>query len=92
MSVARLTGDERATYLIGLAFRQFLMSAPDDDPMREAVWKAYVAVLDRQLADGDHVHVMTWTGLADESWMVDPHQPKAESLKAGRDLSDEIPW
>jgi hypothetical protein len=93
MSTKRLTHDERATFLIGQAFRRYIESGKDDAAVRKLVWDTYVRVVDAELTPDEHGYVMVTTGFTDSSWFdpayVDP--PVRES-DAGDLTDDELPF
>ena len=91
MSTKRLTQDERATFLIGQAFRRYFENAKHDTSERQRVWAAYVRVVDAELTPDEHAHVMTMTGYIDASWLT-PDDPLAWGSENGELFDDEIPF
>jgi hypothetical protein len=71
MSTDRLTADERATYLIGQAFRRVMDRDITDTPaaILELAWSAYSAVLPAALTPDECDTVMTTTGFVGEGWL-----------------------
>lgn len=77
MSTDRLTADERATYLIGQAFRRIMDADPASFPeaIRAQAWGAYAEVLPAALTPEEVDSVMTTTGLVGEGWLDMPAEP-----------------
>ena len=98
MSTKHLNAGERATYLIGAAFRRFFDNAETDPRVHALAWAAYVRVLDASLTPDEHHHVMVTTGYTDESWMVTQSDPPAvETATSPRSTEpnghdDDIPF
>lgn len=92
MSTKRLTQDERASFLIGRAFRRYMERANADTPERKLVWDAYVRVVDAELTPDEHTHVMVTTGFTDASWFTLPDDPLAWDSKEGEFSDDEAPF
>lgn len=91
MSLRRLTADERATFLIGVAFRRFFADAKVDQRAHKLVWAAYVRAVDASLTPDEHHHVMIETGFTDESWMVVPDAYDAEiDAEVGLSETEEV--
>jgi hypothetical protein len=84
MSTDRLTADERATYLIGQAFRRIMANYSPNFPeaVRAQAWSAYAEVLPAALTPEEVDTVMTTTGLVGEGWIDFPPVPQAVTGQA----------
>jgi hypothetical protein len=83
MSTDRLTADERATYLIGQAFRRVMDRDITDTPAAiiELAWSAYSAVLPAALTPDECDTVMTTTGFVGEGWLKMADDSEADAVE-----------
>ena len=72
MSIKRLTDDERASYLIGQAFRKALDDNRYSASLHMLWWAAYVRAIDAALSEDERYEVMMATGFSANRWETDP--------------------
>jgi hypothetical protein len=91
MTTNRLTADERATFLIGQAFRRVMEGDKGAFPEATAAlaWRAYAEVLTAALTPDEADQVMITTGLVGEGWIEFADAPEAAQ---GQAEPDEIPF
>jgi hypothetical protein len=97
MSTKRLNQDERASFLIGEAFRKAMVNKAHAPAQQRLFWDAYVRALDGELTTDELDDVMIATGFVATCWLPgsenDHSDGVAEAASLEADEQDhELPF